>query len=102
MKSGLLVTSICKCCFLCSYNRAWDYTPGAGLVLAGSAKPWSRHVGRSTDNGLNFRALPELPYGGPTWQWQNGVDHPCVAIINDTTVFFAGGRSPNLGTTTHP
>ena len=78
------------------YNRAWDYTPGAGLILAGSRKPWSKHVGWSTDNGLNFRALPELPYGNPsnTPGVIAGIDHPCVAIINDTTVFFAGGRGP--------
>ena len=32
-------------CFENRYNRAWDYTPGAGLILAGSRKPWSKHVG---------------------------------------------------------
>ena len=84
--------------FLHRYNRAWDYTTGAGLILAGSRKPWSKHVGRSTDNGLNFVALPELPYGNPsnTPGVIAGIDHPCVAIINDTTVFFAGGRGPYL------
>ena len=83
-----------KYCFFHRFNRAWDYTDGAGLILAGSRQPWTKHVGRSTDNGLNFVAMPELPYGDPrVWA---GIDHPCVAIINDTTVFFAGGRGPVL------
>ena len=42
----------------------------------------------STDNGTTFQHLPILPYGN-----NEGVDYPCVAIINETTVFIAGGRS---------
>ena len=56
--------------------------------MAGSQRPWSRDVEISTDNGTTFQHLPLLPYGD-----NEGVDYPCVAIINDTTVFIAGGRS---------
>ena len=68
--------------------RGWDFTHGAGLIMVGSQRPWSRDVEISTDNGTTFQHLPMLPYGD-----NEGVDYPCVTIINDTTVFIAGGRS---------
>ena len=81
---------ICKVTFtflcLLRFNRGWDFTPGAGLIVAGSSKPHSKDVERSTDRGQTFTSLPNLPYG------QNqGHAMVCVAIIDDNTVFIAGG-----------
>jgi len=68
------------------FNRGWDFTPGAGLIVAGSSKPHSKDVERSEDRGQTFTSLPNLPYG------QNqGHAMVCVAIIDDNTVFIAGG-----------
>ena len=81
---------ICKVIltFLCllRMNRGWDFTPGAGLIVAGSSHPHSKDVERSTDRGQTFTSLPNLPYG-------QGQGHAmvCVAIIDDNTVFIAGG-----------
>ena len=67
-------------------NRNFDFTPGAGLIAAGTAKPYSKDVERSRDRGQSFHRLPDLPYG-------HGQGHSalCVAIIDDNTVFIAGG-----------
>ena len=54
--------------------------------MAGSSKPHSKDVERSEDRGQTFTSLPNLPYG------QNqGHAMVCVAIIDDNTVFIAGG-----------
>ena len=81
---------ICKVTFiflcLLRFNRNWDFTPGAGLIVAGSSQPHSKDVERSQDRGQTFTSLPNLPYG-------EGQGHAmlCVAIIDDNTVFIAGG-----------
>ena len=55
--------------------------------MAGSSKPHSKDVERSEDRGQSFTSLPNLPYG------QNqGHAMVCVAIIDDNTVFMAGGQ----------
>ena len=68
-------------------NRGWDFTPGAGLIVAGSRKPHSKDVERSIDRGQSFTSLPDLPYGK-----SQGHSMVCVAIIDDNTVFIAGGQ----------
>ena len=67
-------------------NRNFDFTPGAGLIAAGTVKPFSKDVERSTDRGQSFYRLPDLPYGH-----DQGHSALCVAIIDDNTVFIAGG-----------
>ena len=54
--------------------------------MAGSHRPQSKDVERSVDRGQSFQRLPNLPYG-------DGQGHSalCVAIIDDNTVFIAGG-----------
>ena len=42
---------------------------------------------RSTDRGQSFQSLPDLPYSDGV----NGVADACVTIIDDNTVFIAGG-----------
>ena len=54
--------------------------------MAGSSKPHSKDVERSTDRGQTFTSLPNLPYGQ-----DQGHSMVCVAIIDDNTVFIAGG-----------
>ena len=71
---------------LCSKNRNWDFQPGAGLIVAGSQAPHSKYVERSVDRGQSFQSLPDLPYGP-----NKGHSALCVTIIDDNTVFFAGG-----------
>ena len=68
------------------FNRNWDFTPGAGLIVAGSHRPQSKDVERSIDRGQTFQSLPDLPYGH-----SQGHSMLCVAIIDDNTVFIAGG-----------
>ena len=72
--------------FISRLSRGWDFTPGAGLIVAGSRKPHSKDVEKSVDRGQTFTSLPNLPYGE-----NQGHAMLCVAIIDDNTVFIAGG-----------
>ena len=55
--------------------------------MAGSSNPQTKDVERSIDRGQTFTSLPDLPYGH-----SQGHAMLCVAIIDDNTVFMAGGQ----------
>ena len=48
---------------------------------------YSKIVERSTDYGQTFQNLSDVPYGG-----QYGMNGACVVIVDEETVFMAGGR----------
>ena len=64
--------------------RAWDFNPQVGLVLAGSNSPNSDTVEISQNGGLTFRKLADIPYA-------NKLYAACVVIIDEETIFVAGG-----------
>ena len=49
--------------FLRRQRRGWDYMPEVGLIMAGSINPESRTVELSTDGGLTFQDLGDIPWG---------------------------------------
>ena len=60
--------------------------------MAGSQSPKSRTVEMSHNNGKNFTSFPIIPYG----RNQYGA---CLVIVDDETVFYAGGyTSKNMRT----
>ena len=66
----------------------WDYNPDVGLIVAGGS---SLNVNISRDNGLTVETLTKHPYG-----WTSSykyLDGACLVIINETTLFVAGGKS---------
>ena len=75
--------------FLSSSYQAWDYSPEVGLVVAGGSSPWSRTVHISTDHGRTYSLLTNLPYGSYY------VQGACILIVNETTLFVAGGKEYN-------
>ena len=68
-----------------SWYRAWDFDRKLGLIIAGSGSPRSRTVEISND-GKNFTEMERIPYG---FNQMGG----CLVIIDDETVFYAGGMS---------
>ena len=73
-------------------HQFWDYNPKVGLIVAGGSSPKSVNLNISRDNGLTVETLTQIPYGwcnSPTTKyiWQG-----CLVIINETTVFVAGGE----------
>ena len=72
----------------------WDYDPQVGLVQAGGISPYSNSVTRSQDNGVSAETLSDFSQlyttscSGSAFHYAG-----CVVIINETTVFGAGGRS---------
>ena len=59
-------------------------------TLTGGASSFPLHVKtveRSTDNGKTFQSLADIPYGSA-----NGLHSACLVIIDQDTVFLAGGR----------
>ena len=65
-------------------RRAWDFNPQVGLVLAGSNGPNSDTVEISENGGITFRQLDDIPY-------TNKFHGACVVIIDEETIFVAGG-----------
>ena len=65
-------------------NRAWDYNPEVGLVIAGSANPKTDTVEISDNGGLAFRELPGIKYS-------NKVYGACTVIVDRERIFVAGG-----------
>ena len=69
----------------------WDYNPKVGLIVAGGDSPQSVNLNISRDNGLTVETLTEIPYG-----WCSGsykyISAGCLVIVNETTVFVAGGE----------
>ena len=67
------------------YNKAWDFHPQVGLIISGGDSHQNgvlNIVERSTDYGVSFQALEPLPVG---------IYSHCLAIVDETTVFVAGG-----------
>ena len=65
-------------------NRAWDYSPEVGLVIAGSLSPKTDTVEISENGGLTFRELPGVDYASKVYG-------ACTAIVDRERVFVAGG-----------
>ena len=65
----------------------FDFTTGGVASLT----KYNRIVERSIDNGSSFQALPDIPYGSGY-----GMAFACLVIIDDNTVFLAGGRMGKL------
>ena len=66
-------------------EKAWDFTPEFGLVLAGGENSSTYYMDRveMSDNfGESFTELPPLP---------KGLKNGCL-VIADQTLFHAGGR----------
>ena len=73
--------------------RGWDYDPKVGLIMAGSGSPKTNHSEISQCGGTDFS---ELPSYDDVLQGHQGT---CVTIIDEETVFVAGGmqsKSQNL------
>lgn len=68
--------------------RGSDYSEQVGLIMAGSISPPSRTVEISTDGGVSFQNLTDIPWGEPTEPETAG---PCVVILDEDTAFIAGG-----------
>ena len=69
----------------CRAERAWDFTPEIGVVLAGGENSTSEAMDRvemSDDFGDSFTELPPLP---------KGLKNGCLVIAGQT-LFHAGGR----------
>ena len=73
-----------------SWWKAWDYNPKAGLVMAGGSEPPKSKTVEISVDGKNFTQLPDIPFG---WNQQGG----CLVIIDEETVFFAGGENNHKG-----
>ena len=87
------------------WGRGWDFTPEVGLIMGSSwdcrapcsqgLTKYSKIVERSTDYGQTFQNLSDVPYGG-----QYGMNGACVVIVDEETVFMAGGRGVAYMTST--
>ena len=66
-------------------HRGWDYDPKVGLIMAGSGSPKTNHSEISQCGGTDFS---ELPSYDDVLQGHQGT---CVTIIDEETVFVAGG-----------
>ena len=66
-------------------HRGWDYDPKVGLIMAGSGSPKTNHSEISECGGTDFS---ELPSYDDVLQGHQGT---CVTIIDEETVFVAGG-----------
>ena len=67
----------------------WDYNPQVGLIMAGGYNPQKMNLNISRDNGLTVETLTQIPYG-----WCSSYKYiwaGCLVIVNETTVFVAGG-----------
>ena len=74
--------------FFYRFARGWDYSEQVGLIMAGSISPPTRTVEMSTDGGVSFQSLADIPWGAPTEPETAG---PCVVILDENTAFIAGG-----------
>jgi hypothetical protein len=63
-------------------SSGWAYSNSWGLVATGGYSRLSSS--EYTTDGGTFRSLKALP---------NGFEEHCIAVVNDTTLFLAGGRS---------
>ena len=62
-----------------SITRGWDYDEDVGLIMAGSVRPDSRIVERSTDGGKTFEHIASLPHGRNLTE--DELVAPCVVIL---------------------
>lgn len=79
------------------FGRGWDYMEEVGLIMAGSIYPDSRVVELTADGGINWEHLAQIPWGRPN---ELEITSPCVVILDNNTVFFAGGADGVRGNRT--
>ena len=75
--------------YVSSTLQAWDFHQDVGLIVAGGdGDSKSKKVELSTDYGQTKTSLPDIPYAINNW-----MTSACLVIVNETTVFMAGGHS---------
>ena len=80
----------------CRSGQAWDYDPRVGLIVAGgrtltTQSTHSINMNISRDYGKSIDILTDLPAKFSN-MYNQGIYGGCVVIINETTIFYAGGR----------
>ena len=74
----------------CRTFQSWDYDPRVGLIVAGGDSPPSVNMNISRDNGRSIETLTDLPTYS-CGSSNNYIKGGCAVIINETTIFYAGG-----------
>ena len=94
LSSPLIALPFC----LCRYNQFWDYRPQVGLVVAGGHSPDSPKLNISRDLGKSADTMANIPYQySCSSRGRNYIDRACLIIINETTIFTAGGYGEWIG-----
>ena len=84
--------------YLCRYYQLWDYNPYnplVGLVVAGgtgSVSVFSVKLNISQDLGKSAKTLTDIPLQYSCSSSNKYINGGCLVIINDTTIFTAGGE----------